>query len=79
MSKKKKVLHQKVFINDCLDDPLFKNRLRKHEKNTKVNCMVCAKTIMLFSTGISALNRSQESKETHVGTQEEKHLLHSQV
>ena len=32
MSKEKKVLHQKVFINDCLDDPLFKVGLSPSKK-----------------------------------------------
>ena len=32
MSKEKKVLHQKVFINDWLDDPLLKVGLSPSKK-----------------------------------------------
>ena len=60
MSKEKKNLHQKVFISDWLDDPLFKDCLRMHEENTKAKCIVCAKTIyVVFSWKIS-FNRSQQ-------------------
>ena len=51
MTKEKKVFHQKVFINDWLDDPFFKDWLRKHEENTKTKYIVCAKTNMLASAG----------------------------
>ena len=52
MSKEKKVLYQKVFINDWLDDSLFKDWLRKHEENTKETFIFCPKTIMLSSAKV---------------------------
>ena len=55
-------MHQKIFINDWLDDPLFKDWLRKHEENTEARCIVCAKTIMLSLAGRSALTDHSKGK-----------------
>ena len=51
VSKEKKVLYQKVFINDWLDDSFSKDWLRKHEKNTKEKFIVCQDNYAVFSKG----------------------------
>ena len=61
MSKEKHVLHQEFFINNWLDDPLFKDWLRNHEENTKSKCIVCAKAIFAVFSWKTSFNRSLQT------------------
>ena len=54
--------NQKYFVNSCLDDPQFKDRLVKYKQNTRSRCSVCHKVIELWSSGKLALTDHEKGQ-----------------
>ena len=56
MSNKNSIKNQKYFVDDWLEDPLFKDWLKKNEKSAKrARCTICHKTFELSSADRSTV------------------------
>ena len=74
-SKKDKVKNQRYFQEGWLNDPVFKDWLRKGSKDkAKARTAVCHKTFELSSSGRSAIT-SWKRKETSSKIEEDKQFL----